>query len=272
MVSTEFQNEPSLTLQIQISRPRFINWSSHANETSTEPPYYPTTTKSPVDNGENSSVTDSYKMAAQVAVGAAIIVALTILLALIWNAFKRRFPDSSNSGAASSTSRRYSTDSFDRLVEDRLRNRPPPYSPDQDKPPSYEESFHDTTHRHHSPTSRRRSRDRRRLQREAVSSLEVPRVHQITNNRYPAGPSDGGQESTQVMSLPSYSTAIRSVSYDNRAFSAEEPERPASASAMSTVLTTDIPSISMAVYVNERELSLGCQDGDNDDGVVMLHL
>ncbi|XP_046440435.1 uncharacterized protein LOC124191317 [Daphnia pulex] len=265
MVSTEFQNEPSLTLQIQISRPRFINWSSHLNETSTEPPYNPTT-KSPVDNGENSSVTDSYKMAAQVAVGAAIIVALTILLALIWNAFKRRFPNSNNSGAASSTSRRYSTDSFDRLVEDRLRNRPPPYSPDQDKPPSYEESFHDTTHRHHSPTSRRRSRDRRRLQREAASSLEVPRVHEITN-RYPsAAPSDGGQESTRV-SLPSYSTAIRSVSYDNRAFSAEEPERP----AMSTVLT-DIPSISMAVYVNERELSLGCQDGDNDDGIVMLHL
>lgn len=90
-------------------------------------------------------------------------------------------------------------------------------------------------------------------------------MHEITN-RYPAAPpSDGGQESTQV-SLPSYSTAIRSVSYDNRAFSAEEPERPAS-----TVLT-DIPSISMAVYVNERELSLGCQDGDNEDGVVMLHL
>jgi hypothetical protein len=70
------------------------------------------------------------------------------------------------------------------------------------------------------------------------------------------------------VSLPSYSTAIRSVSYDNRAFSAEEPERPAS----TMLTTTDIPSISMAVYVNERELSLGCQDGDNDDGVVMLHL
>jgi hypothetical protein len=65
---------------------------------------------------------------------------------------KRRLPNSTNSGAMSSTSRRYSADSFDRLVEDRLRNRPPPYSPDQDKPPSYEESFHDTSNRHHSPT------------------------------------------------------------------------------------------------------------------------
>lgn len=54
--------------------------------------------------------------------------------------------------SSSSSRRRYSVDSLERLVEDRLRNRPPPYTPDQDKPPSYEDSFQDPSSRHPSPT------------------------------------------------------------------------------------------------------------------------
>ncbi len=54
--------------------------------------------------------------------------------------------------SSSSSGRRYSVDSLERLVEDRLRNRPPPYTPDQDKPPSYEDSFQDPSSRHPSPT------------------------------------------------------------------------------------------------------------------------
>lgn len=38
-------------------------------------------------------------------------------------------------------------------MEDRLRNRPPPYTPDQDKPPSYEDSFQDPIGLHPSPTA-----------------------------------------------------------------------------------------------------------------------
>ena len=84
-------------------------------------------------------ISESYKMAAEVAVGAAIVIALAILLALIWNQLKRQLPDA----GGSSLGRRHSADSFERIVEDRLRDRPPPYSSDQDKPPSYEESFND---------------------------------------------------------------------------------------------------------------------------------
>ena len=76
-------------------------------------------------------------MVAQVALGTAIIVALGILVALIWNTIKRR-------AAGPSASSRRSIDSMERLVQDRLRNRPPPYSTaEADKPPSYEESFND---------------------------------------------------------------------------------------------------------------------------------
>ena len=65
--------------------------------------------------------------------------------------------------------------------------------------------------------------------------------------------------------LPSYSCAIRSVNYDNRAFSAVEEQ------------STDIvPSISMAVYENEiSSHQHECQtggDNNEDDGIVMLHL
>ena len=64
---------------------------------------------------------------------------------------KRRLPNANNNtdGLPSSSSRRrYSVDSLERLVEDRLRNRPPAYTPDQDKPPSYEDSFLDPSSRH----------------------------------------------------------------------------------------------------------------------------
>ena len=74
------------------------------------------------------------------------------------------------------------------------------------------------------------------------------------------GPPTSSRPSTNPSydSLPSYSRAIRIVSYDNQAYSADEQQQS----------TGDIPSISMAVFRNEVEAS---SDGDNDE-VVMLHL
>ncbi|KAI9557079.1 hypothetical protein GHT06_016877 [Daphnia sinensis] len=255
MDSKNVMYEPYLELSNHSLGSKFDHWIDQIiiNGTTEQP-----TTKNPSDNGGNTNLNESYKMAAQVAVGAAIIVALTILLALIWNSLKRRLPGTNNSGTSSPTSRRFSSDSFDRLVEDRLRNRPPPYSPDHDKPPSYEESFHDSSSRPRSPASRRR--DRRRAQREMHHVQRAP-VHET--NRYPTQPVS--QESPVSLpqpipeSLVSYGTAVRTVSYDNQAFSADD-DQP----------TVDIPSISMIVY--ENEVSQECQNADSEEGVVMLHL
>ncbi len=252
--------------------------------------------------------------------------------------------------SSSASRRRYSRDSFDRLVEDRLRNRPPPYSPDQDKPPSYEESFFDSSsiRQHSSVVSKlrffipvidktvfhfrfillwsyrsilrnafyigerieidkilptlfslswshailerhvtikrllrnfwsidligvtywisslciqSRSRDRRRHQQS--SSTEVPQVHERSRSSpqfIEQVPSTSSSQSSPE-SLPSYSTTVRIVSYDNQAFSSEEQQQEQS--------TIDIPSISMAVYRNEVLVG---EDGDDEEGVIMLHL
>jgi len=92
----------------------------------------------------SSELEDDYKMAVEVAVGSAIIVALAMLVALIWKTLKRN-AGNGHSGVRSSVpnSRRLSTNSLERLVDHRLQDCPPPYSPDADKPPSYEESFDD---------------------------------------------------------------------------------------------------------------------------------
>lgn len=258
--SNKIMYDPYVILSNRSLESKLYHWLDQISiNGSTEQP----TTKSPSDNGGNTNLNESYKMAAQVAVGAAIIVALTILLALIWNSLKRRFPGTNNSATSSPTSRRYSSDSLDRLVEDRLRNRPPPYSPDHDKPPSYEESFHDSSSRPRSPASRRR--DRRRAQREMHLAQRAP-VHET--NRYPTQPVAQRQESPvyslppQPIPEPLVSTAVRTVSYDNRAFSVDDEAHQPSA--------VDIPSISMVVY--ENEVSQGCQNPDSDEGVVMLHL
>ncbi|XP_057373881.1 uncharacterized protein LOC130694793 [Daphnia carinata] len=233
---------------------KFDHWLDRisTNGTNEQP-----TTKSPSDNGGNTNFNDSYKLAAQVAVGAAIIVALAILLGLIWNSLKRRLPDNNNSGT-SPTSRRYSSDSFDRLVEDRLRNRPPPYSQDHDKPPSYEESFQDSSSRPRLAASR--GRERRRMQRE-MHREQTATVHET--NRYPTQPVS--QESPVSLPQPmpeplvSPGVVVRTVSYDNRAFSVDD-DQP----------TFDIPSISMVVY--ENEVSQACQNADTEEAVVMFHL
>ena len=132
-------------------------------------------------------------------------------------------------------------------------------------------------------SNRRRSRERRRNQRE-TPNFDTVRVYE-TNRLYHqsrsssmgqellAPPCQSEQQQQSVIShqqqgsllLPSYSCAIRSVSnYDNRAFSAVEEQ------------STDIvPSISMAVYENEISSHHECQtggDNNEDDGIVMLHL
>ena len=75
------------------------------------------------------------------------------IISLYFDGRLKRRSEGNDSGMSSSARRRYSADSsLDRLVEAQLRNRPPPYSPDQDKPPSYEESFLDSSSlRQHSP-------------------------------------------------------------------------------------------------------------------------
>lgn len=47
---------------------------------------------------------------------------------------------------------RYSLDSYNRIVECLLRDRPPTYSVDQDKPPTYEESCDGRTEHHRRPS------------------------------------------------------------------------------------------------------------------------
>jgi len=81
-------------------------------------------------------------MAAQIALATAIVVALGILIALVWNTLKRRWHGAD--GHAASPSARRSLDSVERLIQDRMRNRPPPYeTAEADKPPTYENSFSD---------------------------------------------------------------------------------------------------------------------------------
>ena len=84
----------------------------------------------------------SYRMAAQIALATAIVVALGILIALVWNTLKRRWHGAD--GHTASPSARRSLDSVERLIQDRMRNRPPPYeTAEADKPPTYENSFSD---------------------------------------------------------------------------------------------------------------------------------
>jgi len=87
-------------------------------------------------------IEEEYKMAAEVAIGSAIFVALAIILALIGKWLKRNIPGREQHPESS---RRPSTNSLDRLIEHRLQDCPPPYSVDGDKPPSYEDSFNDYT-------------------------------------------------------------------------------------------------------------------------------
>ena len=132
-------------------------------------------------------------------------------------------------------------------------------------------------------SNRRRSRERRRNQRE-TPNFDTVRVYETNRLYHQSRSSSMGQEllappcqpeqqqQQSVIShqqqgsslLPSYSCAIRSVNYDNRAFSAVEEQ------------STDIvPSISMAVYENEISSHHECQtggDNNEDDGIVMLHL
>jgi len=91
---------------------------------------------------ETDDLENDYKMAAEVAVGSAVFVALAILLTLIWNSLKR---NPAARARATGPSRSLSINSLERLVEHRLQDCPPPYSADGDKPPSYEDSFDDYT-------------------------------------------------------------------------------------------------------------------------------
>lgn len=105
-----------------------------------------------------------------------------------------------------------------------------------------------------------RGRDRRRHHRNESSSSGPARVHET--NRVPRQSSRHQSTAQSVPSLPSYSSAIRVVSYDNQAFNADDEQHN------STVV--DIPSISGAVH--QSELARVSPECENDDSVMHSHL
>lgn len=91
----------------------------------------------------------------------------------------------------------------------------------------------------------------------------MPTVHET--NRYPTELGGRRPSSSLPQTIPetsvSQNTAVRTIIYDNQAFSVDEDEHQPS---------VDIPSISMVVF--ENEASVGCKNTDGDESVIMLHL
>ncbi|XP_069687617.1 uncharacterized protein [Periplaneta americana] len=87
---------------------------------------------------------DSFVMAAQVALGAALAIAFLALVALFWKTCPRR--NASNNGHSSSLirERESSLTSMQRFIMQRLRDRPPRYEDNNqirlEKPPPYQET------------------------------------------------------------------------------------------------------------------------------------